>query len=125
MFQKLLFLALAGAAGTLARYWLGSLLQKNLTYHFHFGTAVVNILGCLLFGLIWAILDNKLTISPQFKAVIFIGFFGAFTTFSSFAFETVKLINDLRWAHAFGNILLQNICGVAGIILGLAIGKNF
>jgi len=125
MLQKIFYLALAGAIGTLARYWLGSFVDRNTTIHFPFGTAAVNIFGCLIFGLVWALLENRFHISLQLKAVIFIGFFGAFTTFSTFAFDTVKLINDLRWAHAFGNILLNNVCGFIGIALGLIIGKFF
>lgn len=125
MFQKIFFLALAGAAGTLARFWLGGMVERNMTTQFPFGTAAVNIVGCLVFGLLWAVLENKISISPHLKTVIFIGFFGAFTTFSSFAFDTVRLINELRWAHAFGNIFIHNVCGFAGVIAGLAIGKYF
>ncbi|PKL50250.1 MAG: fluoride efflux transporter CrcB [Planctomycetes bacterium HGW-Planctomycetes-1] len=125
MFQKIFFLALAGAAGTLLRYWLGGFVQKNITVVFPFGTAAVNILGCLVFGLLWALLENRLSISAHLKTVIFISFFGAFTTFSSFAFDTVRFINELRLIHAFGNILLHNVCGFVGVIVGLTIGKYF
>jgi CrcB protein len=125
MFNKILFLAIAGALGTLSRYWLGSFVDRNINVQFPFGTAAINILGCLVFGLLWSLIDNRMGVSPQLKTIIFIGFFGAFTTFSTFAFDTVKLINELRWAHALGNILIQNVCGLCGVILGLAIGKTF
>jgi len=125
MIQKIIYLSLAGAAGTLARYWLGGLVQKNISIGFPFGTAAVNVAGCLVFGLLWALIEKRFVLSGEVKTFIFIGFFGAFTTFSSFAFDTVKLINDLRWAHAFGNILIHNVCGIVGIIIGLVIGKYF
>jgi fluoride exporter len=123
MLQKLLFLCIAGAAGTLARYWLSGIVQKNISTDFPVGTAVVNICGCLLFGLLWAITEDRLSISGQNRTIIFLGFFGAFTTFSSFAYETSQLLEESQWLWATGNILFQNVLGIAGMIAGLAIGK--
>jgi len=125
MWQKFLFLGLAGALGTLARYWLSGVIQRLATTEFPFGTAIVNIVGCLLFGLLWAFMENRVSISGQMRTVIFIGFFGAFTTFTSFAFETSQLLDESQWFWASGNILLQNVIGIAGVITGLAVGKLF
>ena len=123
MLQKFIYLALAGAAGTLARYWFSGLVQKNISVGFPFGTAAVNIIGCLVFGLLWAVLENRLSISGQMRIVIFVGFFGAFTTFSSFMFETAQLLDESQWLWAAGNIVLQNILGMIGMIAGLVVGK--
>jgi CrcB protein len=123
MLQKFIYLALAGVAGTFARYWLGGLIQKNISIGFPFGTAVVNILGCLLFGLLWAIMENRLALGGQMRIIIFVGFFGAFTTFSSFMFETVQLLDESQWAWAAGNIIMQNALGVSCMFIGLAVGR--
>ncbi len=123
MFQKLIYIALAGAFGTLMRYWLSGLVQKNITFSFPLGTATVNIVGCLFFGLLWAFLENRLTITGQMRTVIFLGFFGGFTTFSSFAFETAQMLDESQWMWASINIVVQNLLGVIGMIIGLAIGK--
>ncbi len=123
MLQKFLYLGLAGAAGTLARYWLSGLVQKHVSTEFPLGTAVVNIVGCLFFGLLWAILENRLTLTGQMRLVVFLGFFGAFTTFSTFAFETSRLLEDSEWVRAAGNILLHNTLGIVAMIAGLALGK--
>ncbi|MFA5293818.1 MAG: fluoride efflux transporter CrcB [Phycisphaerae bacterium] len=123
MLQKIIYLALAGAAGTLARYWLGGLVQRSITTDFPFGTAAVNVIGCLLFGLIWAILESRLSISGQMRMVIFVGFFGAFTTFSTFMFETARMLDESQWLWASVNIIGQNILGLIGMVAGLAIGK--
>ena len=123
MFSKFVWLALAGAAGTLGRYWLSGVIQRSVNIEFPFGTAAVNITGCLIFGLLWAFVENRLSISGQMRMIIFFGFFGAFTTFSSFVFESSQLMDDSQWLWAWGNILLQNVLGLAGIIAGLAIGK--
>jgi CrcB protein len=123
MLQKFMWLSLAGAAGTLARYWFSGLIQKNVSTDFPIGTAVVNIAGCLVFGLLWAIVENRLSVSPQTRTVIFLGFFGAFTTFSSFAYETSQLLDESQWLWAAGNILMQNTVGIVAMIAGLAVGK--
>ena len=123
MIQKLLYLALAGACGTLARYWLGGLISRNVSTNFPLGTAIINIAGCLAFGLLWAIIESRLSISGQLRTVIFVGFFGAFTTFSSFAFETAQLLDESQWLWASANIVLQNVLGLIAMIGGLAIGK--
>lgn len=123
MVQKLIWLGLAGAAGTLTRYWLSGLVQKNISVNFPIGTMTVNIIGCLLFGLLWAVVESRLSVSGQMRTIIFLGFFGAFTTFSSFAFETSQLLDESQWFWAAGNILLQNVLGLAGMIAGLAVGR--
>lgn len=123
MFQKIFFLAFAGAAGTLARYWLGGLVQRNIPTDFPFGTAAVNIIGCLIFGLLWAFMESRLSIGGQMRMVIFVGFFGAFTTFSSFVFETAQLLEESQWLWASANIILQNVLGLVSIIIGLTIGR--
>ncbi|HBG28795.1 MAG: chromosome condensation protein CrcB [Planctomycetes bacterium GWF2_41_51] len=123
MLQKLFYLALAGAAGTLARYWLSGLVQKNITFNFPLGTAAVNIFGCLMFGLVWAILENRFSLGGQTRIIIFVGFFGAFTTFSSFAFESSQMLDDSQWLWTSVNIITQNILGLIGMVTGLAIGK--
>jgi len=120
---KLLYLSLAGAAGTLARYWLSGLVQKHVSTAFPLGTAVVNVVGCLCFGLVWAILEERLTLSGQMRIIVFLGFFGAFTTFSTFAFETSRLLEDAEWVQAAGNILLHNTLGIVAMIAGLALGR--
>ena len=123
MWQKFIYIGIAGATGTIARYLLSGLVQRHIASEFPLGTAMVNIVGCLFFGLLWAVTENRLSISAQTRTIIFLGFFGAFTTFSSFIFETSKLLDESQWLFASGNILLQNAIGLACILIGLAIGK--
>jgi CrcB protein len=123
MLQKFVYLGLAGAAGTIARYCLSGVVQRSVSTTFPLGTAAVNIIGCLLFGLLWAFVENRLSITGQMRAVIFVGFFGAFTTFSSFVFETGQLLDESQWLWATGNVLFQNVIGIVCIMIGLALGK--
>jgi CrcB protein len=122
--HPLLQLAIAGAAGTLARYWLGGFVQWLLGSGFPWGTAVINVSGCLLFGFVWTLAEDRLLISPQTRMVVLTGFMGAFTTFSTFAFETTQMFADSEWARALGNVALQNVLGVAAVMLGFAIGRQ-
>lgn len=123
MLLKLLYLALAGAAGTLARYGLSGLAARSVGTTFPWGTAAVNLLGCLLFGVLWAFLENRTAAGGQIRMIIFIGFFGAFTTFSTFAFETCQLLDDSQWLWAAGNFLLQTVVGLIAVMAGLTVGR--
>ncbi len=123
MGQKFLYLGLAGALGTLARYGLSGLVHRVFSTTYPLGTAAVNIAGCLLFGLFWAIAEGRLTITAQMKMVLFLGFFGAFTTFSTFTFETTQLMNDSQWLRAGGHLFLQNGLGLLAMYVGLTVGK--
>jgi len=121
--HKLVLIALAGAAGTLARYFLRGLVQRLYGGAFPWGTFAVNISGTFLFGFVWSLAEERLVISGEARAVVLVGFMGAFTTFSTFMFETGELLRDSQFALAFGNIALQNVVGIIFLILGLAAGR--
>ncbi len=123
MGMKLLLLALAGSFGTLSRYFLGGLVQRLAGGAFPWGTFAVNMTGTFLFGLVWSLAEERLVISGQARAVILVGFMGAFTTFSSLMFETGELMRDSQWALALGNLLLQNVVGIIFLFLGFALGR--
>jgi|SRR6516225_4004951 CrcB protein len=121
--NQIVLLAVAGAIGTLTRYWLGELVQRLCGSGFPWGTLVINVTGCLLFGLIWTMAEDRLVISPQARVVALTGFMGAFTTFSTFAFETAQMLADAEWLRALGNLALQNVVGIAAVVLGFALGR--
>ena len=123
MWQKLLGLAIAGACGTLLRYGLAGVAQRASDSDFPWGTAVVNVAGCFLAGAIWSFAQDRVGISGEARAVVLVGFLGAFTTFSAFMLETANLMRDGQWTSALGNALFQNVIGVFFIFLGLAIGR--
>ncbi len=123
MLQRMLLLAGAGALGTLARYGLGGLVQRLAGGSFPWGTVVVNIAGCLLAGLVWSLAERRMPLDPVARLAIFVGFMGAFTTFSAFALETSHLLRHSGWSWALGNILLQNTIGLLAMSVGLTIGR--
>lgn len=121
--QKLVMIALAGAFGTLARYSLGGWVQHHYGKIFPWGTVVVNLAGCLLFGLLWSVLEERWPTSGETRAVLLLGFLGAFTTFSTFMFETSELLRDAQWFAALGYFTVHNVGGLAAILIGFALGR--
>ncbi len=123
MLYKLSLIALAGGLGAITRYGLAGLVQKTTGSEFPWGTVAVNVLGCFLFGVLWSVMESRLSIPRETRTIILVGFMGSFTTFSTFAFETTRLLQDAEWLLATGNIALQNIAGIAVLLLGLAVGR--
>ena len=115
--MRILLLILFGAAGTLARYGLQWLVQFRTGGAFPFGTLAVNLSGCFFLGLIAQYTLNHLLIPPEWRMAITIGFFGGFTTFSSFTWEAVKMLEDGEWMRAS---IYVGTSVVAGLLLTLA-----
>jgi CrcB protein len=120
----LLSMLIAGACGTLARYLLASAIRSVAGSQFPWGTWGVNLLGCVFFGWVYALAEHRSSLSDETRLVLLVGFAGAFTTFSTLAFDTVELARQGRWIAAAGNLVLQNMLGCAAILLGLWLGKG-
>jgi len=116
-------LALAGAAGTLCRFGLSGLMNTILGKSFPWGTLVVNAVGCLLFGLIAPQIETRFSLSPQARLVLLTGFLGAFTTFSTFAFETTEKIHEHAWMIVTANVMAQNVLGIVCVLAGMALAR--
>jgi len=123
MIQKLACLALAGALGTLARYGLAGFVQRFNGTSFPWGTVVVNLTGCFLAGLLWVQFENRWPVSSETRTLVFVGFMGAFTTFSAFALETGELVRSAEWTYAAANVAMQNCLGFTALFVGAAIGR--
>ena len=123
MLEKLALIALAGAAGTLARYWFSGLVYTLVGREFPWGTAAVNILGCFLFGLIWELGGDRMIIRNETRAILLTGFMGAFTTFSTFIFESGAFLEDGRILPALANVGFQTVLGFAALFGGLLLGR--
>ena len=121
--KKLVLIALAGGIGSLARYGLAGLVQRWAGIGFAWGTPVVNLAGCFLFGMIWSLAEERMLISGETRAILLVGFLGSFTTFSTYMFETGELLRDAQWKLAAGNVCLQTFGGLIGFFAGLAMGR--
>jgi len=114
---RILLIALMGAVGTLTRYALQGAVQFRTGSSFPYGTLAVNLSGCLLLGFLGQLTLNRMVISPEWRIAMTIGFFGGYTTFSSFGWETAKMLQDGEWTHATVYVLSSM---VAGLLLTLA-----
>jgi CrcB protein len=123
MFYKIAFLALAGAAGTLLRYGLAGVVQRIQGTSFPWGTLLVNLSGCFLAGLFWALFESKWPVSPETRTVIMVGFMGAFTTFSAFILESGELMRSAEWMSTFANLVAQNVFGFLALFAGFALAR--
>jgi CrcB protein len=123
MLQKLLWLAVAGACGTVGRFTVCELADRARTGSFPLGTFTVNILGSFFFGLIYVLAQKKMHINAEIRLIALTGFIGSFTTFSTYAFDTAKLLRSAEWMTAAGNIFGHTILGVAALVAGVLIGR--
>ena len=121
--QKFLYLAAGGATGTICRYLVSGAAQRIFNTTFPAGTFTVNMIGCLLFGIISGTFEDRLGLSPELRLMILTGFMGAFTTFSTYMFETTELIKTGQWPMAALNIGGQSALGFVCVIAGLALGR--
>ena len=126
MIAKLIGIAVAGGVGTLARYGLSGLVQQYCAAGSSgWGTLVVNVVGCFLFGLIWTMTESVLGGAADLRLYVLTGFMGAFTTFSTLHFETGQMLRDSQWVAAAGNLMGQNALGICMLLAGMAMGKAF
>jgi fluoride exporter len=121
--QKLLWLALAGALGTMSRYLLAGLAQRLAGTSFPWGTLVVNSLGCLVFGIIWALASERFAMGTEIRTIVLVGFLGAFTTFSSAIAEFGQMTLDAEWMRAMLYLIGGNALGIGTFFVGSAIGR--
>lgn len=120
--MKIVFLLIGGATGALVRYWVSILAAKFLGTSFPVGTLIVNLVGCLLIGLVFGMGEQK-GISPAFRLFFITGFLGALTTFSTFGLETVKNADSGMMNVALLNIAVNNIGGLLLVKAGLLLSK--
>jgi len=121
--MNLVVIALGGAVGALARYGLSGAVHRFASPYFPWGTFVVNVAGCLVFGFIAGLTDERLTIDQTTRAFLLVGVLGAFTTFSTFSFETVELLRNGETAAALMNAGGQLLLGLGAMFGGFLVGK--
>ncbi len=120
---KMIWVMAGGAAGTLLRYSVSGFIQGHSSSVFPWGTFAVNISGSFLIGLLWG-LSGWWNYSHSLKLFLFIGLFGGFTTFSTFALESLNLLKSGEVKAALFNIGLSNIAGLVMVYLGYLLAKS-
>ena len=121
--QKTIFIALAGLAGTLIRYWLSGFVARQYGETFPWGTLIVNLIGSFLAGAMYHLAEERLLISPTLRAVILIGLLGGFTTFSSYGLQTFTLLREGQIGLATLNLAFSNVLGLLMVWMGYVVFK--
>lgn len=121
--QTIMVVALGGALGALSRYGLGLWISGKWNQGFPLGTFIINITGAFLLGFLNILFIEKLTISPLWRLGIGIGFLGAYTTFSTFGYETLMLLEGGSLLTAGLYTLSTVLIGFAGVALGVGLAR--
>ena len=113
-----IFVTVGGATGALARYWLSGWVASAFAGFFPLGTLVVNVLGSFLLGFGMQAME-AVPVSAEVRTMLTIGFLGAFTTFSTFSYETVTLLRDGDWTRASLYTGLSFVLGLTAVLIGM------
>jgi CrcB protein len=111
--QKYLLIAVGGALGSIARYWVGSTIAGRVGIRFPYGTLIVNVTACVIIGFSLTYLGRRAGLNPAWRYLIPIGFVGAYSTFSTYEWETLSTLRS-------GAFLLAAVYAAGSFVLGLA-----
>lgn len=123
--QKYLLIALGGALGSVARYWVGSTVAGRMGTRFPYGTFVINLTACVIIGFSLTYLGKRAGLSPAWRFLIPVGFIGAYSTFSTYEWETLSTLRAGAFAmaglYAIGSLVLGLVAVWLGAVLAEAI----
>ena len=123
--QKYFYIAVGGAFGSIARYWVGSTVASRLGTKFPYGTFVINLTACVLIGFSLTFLAKRTGLNPAWRFLVPIGFIGAYSTFSTYEWETLSTLRSGAFLeaslYAFGSLILGLVATWLGVLIAEAI----
>jgi CrcB protein len=120
---RLFIVGAGGFLGSAARYWISTAIYRASGEAFPYGTLVVNVCGCFLIGVLMQLFQERFVANPDFRIFLTIGILGGFTTFSTFSFETMKLLLEGSYFFGLWNILSTLLGCLGGTWLGITVAK--
>lgn len=124
MNRSIFFVAIGGLIGSVARYLIAITVSRQFSSVFPYGTMGINILGCFLIGIFYALAEKGNLLTPEWRLFLTTGFCGGFTTFSTFSYETMNLFQDGEWIYLSIYVFGSNLIGFAGTFLGTSLIKS-
>ena len=121
--QKYLLIAVGGALGSIARYWVGSTIANRMGTKFPYGTFVINLTACVVIGFSLTYLGKRAGLSPAWRYLIPVGFIGAYSTFSTYEWETLSTLRAGAFALASFYALGSLVLGLAATWLGAVLAE--
>jgi CrcB protein len=121
-----LWVALGGALGTTARYWLSGVVARSVGETFPWGTLVINVTGSFVIGFFGALTgpDGRVFVGSTARQFVMIGMCGGYTTFSSFSLQTLNLMNDGEWLQAGANVVLSVLLCMIAVWAGVVLAGS-
>lgn len=122
--QLILLVGLGGFVGAVMRYLVTGWVQDLFhSASFPYGIFTVNIIGCLVIGVLAGVSESRNFLGPEVRALVIVGLLGGFTTFSAFGYESFELLRNGQSAAAFSNMFLQVAVGVAAVWVGYSVSQ--
>ena len=121
--KDLLAISVAAIVGANLRYLISRFAAKELGSILPYGTLAINIVGSFIVGffVIWT--TERVLVDPRWRLLVIVGFCGSFTTFSSYAFETMAYFEQGQWALMLANIFANNLLCLGGVLAGIAVAR--
>ncbi len=120
--EKMALISCGAVLGANARYWVGDWASRQWGGSFPFGTFLINITGSFLLGLFLTLFTQYLGIDPRWRSLVVVGFLGSYTTFSTYAYESVNLISSGQFHLGLFNLLGSALAGGLAMFLGIWLG---
>jgi len=122
--EKILLISAGAILGANARYWLGIWAAQKWGSALPYGTFLINITGSLLLGLFITLVSERLALDPRWRLLVAVGFLGAYTTFSTYSYESFALLEKGQWLPGLFNLFGSAILGLIAVVLGVLLGKH-
>jgi CrcB protein len=121
--SNFLVISLGAVFGANARYWLSRYAARLLGPVFPYGTLMINVLGSLIVGFFIVWTTERVLADPRWRLLVVVGFCGAFTTFSSYAFESMAFFEQGQWALMVTNVVGNNVLCLGAALAGMALAR--
>lgn len=124
MDRSILLVGIGGFVGSITRYLVAILFSSQISSVFPFATLTVNVLGCFLIGILFALSDRGNLLSPEWRILLTTGFCGGFTTFSTFSYESLRLMQDGEYLYLAAYVFISVFVGLTATYLGIALVRS-
>ncbi|HXG91696.1 MAG TPA: fluoride efflux transporter CrcB [Blastocatellia bacterium] len=121
---KYIAVALGGALGAMARFWIGTLVSERFPTRFPLGTLIINVTGSFIIGFFLTLVTERLNIHPNWRLAVAVGFVGAYTTFSTFEYETFRLLETGSGISGFTNVIVSLMLGFLAVWGGVVLARE-
>jgi CrcB protein len=121
--EKFMLISMGAILGANLRYWVGDWAVQKWGAAFPYGTLLVNVTGSLVIGFLMTLIAERLVLDPRWRLFLGVGFLGAYTTFSTFVFESFSLLEKGQWLPGLANLFGSAALGTLAVGVGIYLGK--